>query len=259
MWFSLNAPEVNWEVGHVAGLPSIHGESLTDRAEFHVGDWLETDERSRARIEVGMIGQVDVEPGTRLRLIKATDTDHRIFLEKGAIVATIWAQPRLFFVQTPTVLATDLGCEYSMRVDESGEGFLEVRSGIVALAGEGRESTVHAGAACRTIPEIGPGTPFAISSSDLLQEALARFDCEPGASDALDIVLREARREDAISLWHLLTRVDEEECGRVFDRLAMLAPPPRKVLKDGVIAGDTDMLTRWAENLGVSHPGSDLR
>ena len=56
-----------------------------------------------------------------------------------------------------------------------------------------------------------------------------------------------------------MTPQERQLMAQLFDRLATLAPPPRKVAKDGVIAGDADMQTRWAENLGVSHPGSNLR
>lgn len=257
--FALSTMDVAWGVAQMEGLPHLRGEPFTGRADLRVGDWLETDEWSSVRIEVGMIGQIDVEPGTQLRLIEATDTDHRIFLESGTIHATIWATPRLFFVQTPHALATDLGCEYSLKVDHSGEGYLVVTSGSVVLTGRGREATVPAGTSCRILRHLGPGTPFALSSSVPLQDALARLDREPEANDALEVVLKEARREDALSLWHLLTRVCQEERGKVFDRLAQLAPPPRTVVKDEVLEGNAEMLSRWGESLGISHSGSELR
>ena len=39
-------------------------------------------------------------------------------------------------------------------------------------------------------------------------------------------------------MWHLLTRGSLEERGRVYDRLAALAPPPDGVTRELVLAGD---------------------
>ena len=72
----------------------------------------------------------------------------------------IWAPPRLFFVDTPAGVAADLGCAYTLEVDDHGDGLLHVTSGWVALQLKDRESMVPAGASCATRPGVGPGTPF---------------------------------------------------------------------------------------------------
>jgi hypothetical protein len=64
-------------------------------------------------------------------------------------------------------------------------------------------------------------------------------------------VLQNARAQDAVTLWHLLSRVEPgAERDRVFDRLAALVPPPDGVTRDGIRAGRRDMLDRWWERLG---------
>ena len=60
-----------------------------------------------------------------------------------------------------------------------------------------------------------------------------------------------ARREDALTLWHLLTRTSGEERGRVYDRLATLVPPPTGVTREGILAGNRQMLDLWWEALGL--------
>jgi hypothetical protein len=55
-----------------------------------------------------------------------------------------------------------------------------------------------------------------------------------------------ARSEDAISLWHLLSRVNASERGAVYDRLAILVPPPVDVTRAGALALDQKTLeTYW--------------
>ena len=55
---------------------------------------------------------------------------------------------------------------------------------------------------------------------------------------------------DALTLWHLLTRLTGAEREAVYDRMAALAPPPYGVTREGVLAGDHAMLERWWDALG---------
>jgi hypothetical protein len=82
-----------------------------------------------------------------------------------------------------------------------------------------------------------------------LQEALAAFDFSGGGSDALNIVLSEARVRDTLTLWHLLSRVDAVERPRVFDRIATLTPLPATVSRDKALQLDPQMLTHLRQEL----------
>jgi hypothetical protein len=62
---------------------------------------------------------------------------------------------------------------------------------------------------------------------------------------AVDSALAAARVDDALSLWHLLSRVAPDQRGWVYDRLAGLEPPPLGVTRDGVLALNRDMLDLW--------------
>lgn len=248
-WYSTRMSTEGWKVASIEGAPKVGSQRITDTGHLAVGEWLETDSNSRAKIDVGLIGQVEVEPNSKLKLVTAHVTEHRLALERGSMHATIWAPPRLFFVNTPSAEAVDYGCAYSLDVDHAGRSLLQVTAGWVALVLGGRESMVPAGAACETRPGIGPGTPYFVDASASLREALQRFDFEHGGSETLDIVLREAREEDALSLWYLLSRTREDDRTRVFDRLASLVPPPEGVTRDGLLQLDRKMLVQWKERI----------
>jgi hypothetical protein len=64
-------------------------------------------------------------------------------------------------------------------------------------------------------------------------------------------VLADARAKDTVTLWHLLSRVDGPLRGRVFDRLAQFVPPPSGVTREGVLAGQKQMLDDWWDTLGL--------
>ena len=81
-----------------------------------------------------------------MRLLETQPTEHRLELARGKMSARIWAPPRLFFVDTPSAVAADLGCAYTLEVDDQGASLLQVTSGWVALELKDRESMVPAGA-----------------------------------------------------------------------------------------------------------------
>ncbi len=250
-----------WEVARLAGEPKIGTRELGSvgkTGRLAVGQLLETDTVSRAQIKVGNIGQVEVEPNSRLRLVAARRTENRLALERGAIHAFIFAPPRLFFVDTPSSVAVDLGCAYSLQVDDKGAGLLRVTFGWVELQTRDRESLIPAGAAALTRPGVGPGTPYFEDASAAFKSALEKLDFEPADPQArvatLDVLLAEARPRDAFTLLNLLWRVRKDERARVYDRLAQLVPPPPGVDRAQALRGDGRVIGLWWDRMGVGHP-----
>lgn len=249
VWFYLAPPRAGWEVSSLAGAPLIDSERIGQKGRLTVGDWLETDKDSRVEIKVANIGEIEVDPNTRLRLVETRMTEHRLELQRGRLRAKIWAPPRLFFVNTPSAVAADLGCAYTLEVDDRERSLLHVTSGWVALETGARESFVPAGAVCETRPGVGPGTPYFEDAPAPLVAALTKFDFEHGGAESLDIVLSAARQRDTLTLWHLLSRVGETERARVYERLAALTPPPDGVTREGVLRLERGMLDKWKNRL----------
>ena len=229
--------------------------TMADRqSTLSVGHWLETGKNERATFSVANIGQVTVEPNTRLRLLNTRAGEHRLALARGTLRATIWAPPNQFFVETPSTLAVDLGCAYTLSVDDEGGGLVSVLVGWVGFKWRDRESFIPAGSSCPTRPRIGPGTPYNDRVSPAYREALATIDftpASPGASNALTRVLDESTERDEVTLWHLLTRVPRLERDRVFDRLSMFAAPPAGVTREGIRDGNKQMLDAWWDAFGL--------
>jgi hypothetical protein len=243
-----------WDVARIDGAPRIGSARIGDKGKLALGQWLETDSGSRARINVGTIGQVEIDPNTRVRLVQTKPTEHRLELARGRMSARIWAPPKLFFVDTPSGVAADLGCAYTLEVDDAGGSLLRVTSGWVALQLKDRESMVPAGAACATRPGIGPGTPYFEDASESFRAALSKLDFDPKAAPdlktgPLDVLLAEARVRDTLTLWHLLARLDSKDRARVFEAMAALVPPPDGVTRDGVLQLNEQMLQLWKDKL----------
>ena len=234
-----------WSVETLSGTPRAGNQIISENGKLSVGQFLETDANSRARVQVANIGQVEIAPNSRVQLIETRSTEHRISLERGSLQAKISAPPRLFIVDTPSAVAVDLGCEYTLEVDKDGNSKLHVTLGYVALERDGRESIVPAGAICYTRRGKGLGTPFSEDASAEFQKALVRFDFQNGGSDALRTIIKETNLYDVVTLWHLLARVPKNERGKVFDALAAQVPPPATVTREGVLKLNKKMLDQW--------------
>jgi ferric-dicitrate binding protein FerR (iron transport regulator) len=247
-----------WDVESVAGTPRVESGAFgknAGSAKLDVGQTLVTDSRSKANISIADIGTVNVEPNSRLRLVAGGSGYNRLALDRGTIHAYIWALPGVFTVDTPSALAVDLGCAYTLQVDDSGAGLLRTKLGWVGFKLEGHEAFIPAGAVCATRPKVGPGTPYFDDASASFRETLTKFDFAAGTQEErnaeLSKILAEARQRDALTVWHLLARADESERGSVYDRMATLVPPPAGVTRDGILHLDQKMLDQWWNQLGL--------
>jgi len=240
-----------WPVTSLTGTPSIDGRHITKTGCFEMGELLETDAASRVSIDIPKVGEVEVAPNSRVRLVTTSQSEHRMALERGKLHAFITAPPRLFFVDTPSAEAIDLGCEYTLEVDDAGIGLLRVTLGWVMLERDGRESYVPVGAACETRPGVGPGTPYFEDASMTLVGALSRYDFENGGDAALNVVLAEARKRDTFTLWHLLQRVDEPKSGKNRMHFDTLVGMPRCVTRKGIMHLNKEMLDCWKDELDL--------
>jgi hypothetical protein len=246
-----------WDVARLEGAPRVGSKAIRGNAavgKLGVGQILETDDSSRAAITFDETGRVEVERSSRLRLVTNGPGHKRLSLERGTIRATIWAPPGEFVVDTPSAVAVDLGCVYTLHVDDSGAGLLRTTMGWVGFKLGGHESFIPAGAVCATRPKIGPGTPYFEEAPPAFRDALSRFDFGENTpaerSALLGTILADARRDDALTLWHLLSRVSDADRPRVYDRLVALAPAPAGVAREGILSLDRQMLDSWWNSLG---------
>ncbi len=250
------ASRPGWDVAALEGAPVIGAHSIQGaKGKLEVGQLLVTNANSRATISVAEIGEIQVDPGTRVRLIQTMRDRKRIYLEEGTIHAAIWAPPGEFVVDTPSAVAVDLGCAYTLHVAPDGSGLLRTTLGWVGFHSNGHDSFIPAGAVCPTHRTTGPGIPYFEDATESFRNALAQLDfgtlSPESRTAALQTVLSQARKDDALTLWHLLSRTQGAEREKVFNRFAALIPPPNGVTREGILRLDQRQLDVWWNALGL--------
>jgi hypothetical protein len=236
-----HAGKTPWQAVRTAGSPMLNGRAVGDPADIYTGQKIETDATSRVEVRSEFIGQVDLEPNSELYVKESRENRQLLSLRHGVLHALIWAPPSQFAVDTPSARAVDLGCAYTLETQDDGDGLITVQRGWVAFDHARGESFIPADAACRVYARRGPGVPWFEDAPAALRDGLQRWERKP-VRESLQVVLAAARPHDALTLWHLLSRVPESERGEVFDRFAGVVKLPAEVQRAAVIAGDRHAL-----------------
>jgi hypothetical protein len=236
---------VSFALDEFTGMPRVGSMVAQKSPRLGVGEWLQTDAVSSARIEVADIGHVTVLPSSRVQLKSTGQNRHVLQLAVGRIDATIVAPARVFLVDIPAARAVDMGCQYSLNVSQDGSGLLRVTLGHVILEGKGFESDVVMFASCQTRAGVGPGTPYFDDASPRFVSELEKFDFDGGGAKSLAAVIAAAREKDALSLFHLFKRLRGEDKEAVFRKLVALKPLPESVTKEEIFSGNEAALLKW--------------
>ena len=212
-------------------------------ATWPVGHWIDTG-AGEEQLVAAEIGRVTVGPGSRVRLLRTGEAEHRLELAEGSLEAFIFAPPELFFVETPAATAVDMGCAYELDVAVDGSGTLRVTGGWVELAPKDQNrmpSRVPAGAVCRISAAEGPGVPRFEDAPAAFTDALEGLATNrPGA---LGEALAQARARDSLTLWHLIGRTEGAAREAVVDRLIALVPADAN--REGALELDGPAMDLW--------------
>lgn len=185
-------------------------------------------------IDLKEFGSVQVHEGAVLAVVRNTDEDIRLRLERGTIEAriTLAARPRLFQVETPATICVDLGCHYTLTVEPDGSTFVHVDQGEVAFVDGGRETWIPSDASCRAWPSRGSGTPrWNDTRPELLAaiDKLDRAEQRESSAAAQAVIQLCTQTRDALSLWHLTQESDRAVADAAWKTLIELAGTPEGV------------------------------
>jgi hypothetical protein len=242
------SPTQFWQVQKISGYPVIESQIITDQGILKIGERLVTDSESRARLKIGTFGEIDIEPQSEIKIIETKSSEYQLVLSKGKISVRTWAAPKLFSIETPSASVKDFGSIYYLSVDEKSITKLQVKTGWVLIEANNIKSLSGAASICYADKMIGCGAPFSIDASDAFQNALHKLNFENGGEVELEKVLSESRKEDLISLFHLLTRSQQMDRERIYNRITQLFVIPQSITRKGIIIGDQEMLGRlWTE------------
>lgn len=253
------APSIS--VRSTQGAPLVGLTRIRGLADMNAGEWLETDTRSQASIDVGHRLQLEIGPATRVSLLDLRDGMCRLALQRGTLRSNAMGPPRHVSIDTPSGVLIDLGSEYTVSIDDAGAGVLQVASGWMELDVGGRSVLIPQNASCKMNPSVGPGTPYFDDESQAFKTALSAVDfgsmSAPG-TDKLERLLSLANKHDALTLWNLFPRVNDQQRQALAAHLNEIAPIPSGVDLQAAIHLNPESLRLWFAEIisqeGLSGP-----
>jgi hypothetical protein len=209
-----------------------------DGQHLAAGSVVEREERCQLALG-DQLGTITLEPRSRFRVERLARDEARFALDHGQLTALVGykAKPRFFKVETPASTCVDLGCRYTLQVDDEGNAHVHVLTGAVSFEDRGREVYVPKGATCHSYKGLGAGIPRFedAKTPPALLAALDAFDRERNAEQrrklagcALDAmvkcVFQQEEHRDTLSAWHLLQDEDESIAHAASDALERVDP-----------------------------------
>lgn len=241
--------ETYWKVSNLQGAPTIGDVTMNTVDSIKEGQWIQTNGSSRAELIVADIGKIIIEPNSKIIFVKGTDGNNRILVEYGTINADMKSQPKTFFVEMPSAVASDLGGDYTLTIDSTGDGLVYVRSGKVQVESSGRDAIVPAGNLVMTRKDIGVGTPFNENSSPKFKNALFNFDFGKCSGSCVNVLLNSAKLSDAVSLVNLIPKISDEYKHEVYAKVSNFVPPPNVIKQDSIPYIDESQINEWVDKI----------
>lgn len=190
---------------------TMNGKTIAMNRVIHLSE--------KTELEVGHIGRVRFEAGSRFRILQSSPASEVMELLEGKFDAFIIADPYVFQVQTPTAKLDDLGCAYEVSVDKAGNGRVSVTSGWVRVNAQKQESLVRQGYEVDLVKGQAPSIPRRILLSST---------------------------KDPLQLLHRLWRESNpQKRAEAFDQLASIYPPPAGVTRERALAGDPKLVSDY--------------
>lgn len=240
-----------WKVSNLQGNPLIGDVAMSGNDSIREGQFIQTNNVSRAELVVANIGRIIIEPNTKVYFVKGSDGNNRINVEYGTINADMNSNGKTFFVEMPSAVATDNGGKYTMTIDSLGDGYVFVKSGKVDVESPNRAAIVPAGNIVLTKKNIGVGTPFNENSSPKFRNALFSYDFGKCNDACVTVLLNAAKISDAVTLVNLMPNVDKEYSDKVYSKLANFVPPPSNIHSDSIPFIDEKKLNEWIDKIQV--------
>lgn len=210
----------NWKLISLKGGAIVNG---VRTEKVNVGDWIQTDSVSSVILKIANVGDVSIEPNTKVRFIQSDNNVSRIEVLYGTVNTTT-SQADKFILQSSNMKVQDKGGSYSFKVDDKGNGVIYVNNGIANVESGNKSAVVTDGKFCLYKPEFGVGIPFRKDSKPEFQNALFNYDFNNGGMPSVYYAIANAMPEDYASLMNLIPRVDEKTKYLVLNKLNRLAP-----------------------------------
>ncbi len=243
-YFIFIAGSPNWKVSASEGSPLLNGKKLNSFSSLSEGDTLRTNLNSGASIKIKELGQIEIKPGTILQRLK---NNFGLKLDIGSIMINENQTSKLLTVIVPDAVIRDYypGSLYSINLNDTGTSVIFVKKSWLKISSGKTETFVTPGCYAQIIFGRGTGIPYRQNSSKDFIADLSRFSFNSYSTDLLNKILSESTFDNAISLWNIIRRINNQERLKVVNTLEKFAPLPAGTTDVEMVDLNEQAMLKW--------------
>ena len=234
-----------WEIMQFSGQPLIDNNKVTEGDVFSEKSAITTDNNSTVTISIPEVGRVMIDTSS---VVKRVGEGFTLEVEKGQIKKYEGNASDVLTVQTPLAVVKEFyeGSAFRLRIMDHNQAKINVESGWIVVEVKEFKSYIPKNYDCL----ISKGHYVLPYASDTNPELKSLYEGFSGVNDpSLGTIISMATRKDAITLWHLLQLISNENRFIVYDRLSEFIPVPNGVTKEGIQALNKNMLMQWRQEI----------
>jgi DNA-directed RNA polymerase specialized sigma24 family protein len=246
---NITSSSSDWPVSISSGTPFINEKPVEISGGLAIEDVITTDELSSAVIGIPEIGLVNISKNTKLTRIEPDLTlgmvGGRIYIEADNAIAKL-------NLKIPDAIVRELkpGTSYSVRVDDRKNSEIILEKGWLRVYAGDEEIVFPERYILNVYSNSGANVPYHITSSVEYIALLDEYLFGGKRDKALNKILSASTKNESISLWNLLSRVDVgHQVQNVYYKLLDIAPHSEKVTKADIMLLEPDALNTWLEEI----------
>lgn len=246
----LPAGQAGWKLQTVKGTVRIGKSNVSVGNVLSDSEKLVTGPGGSAQIEVPNFGLISLTQNSVVNKVNKNEIQFlqgKIYVNKNIGTSSLFSIV-CFGTKTKSLTSYD---SYNI-TNNLQTASLSVYSGLVEVSGNKFSAYVPAGFTCEINKRNGLGIPYSENASPYMIEALRNYTFR-GQQYAITQILSAAQKSDAVSLWHLLARVNAMYKTTIFNQLASYVTPPEGLTQNSSFSLASKQMLNWLGKITASH------
>jgi DNA-directed RNA polymerase specialized sigma24 family protein len=246
--FYLFSDTAQWKIVIKSGTPLLNNKIINGEANINIRDKVQTNEISKATLELPNVGTIVVFENTTLERL---DERYSAKLIGGKIIINTDGAKEFLRIKTSQAIINEfsLGANYILESDGDGYSKIELLDGWLQVIFREFEITFPREYNLKIFKGAGAGLPFHTSSNFEFITILERYMFGRRSDVSLDMIIESSSKKDAITLWNLFRIVEPEQRQVVYNKLYELFPDTGELDREDLLSLDEKVLYIWLEQI----------
>ncbi len=248
VYLYLFSDTAQWTIVIKAGTPQLNHQNITDKTDFNTGDVLQTNDDSKATLELPNVGTVEVFEST---LIERLNESYSAKLISGKLIINTDGSKEFLSIKSSQAIINEfnLGSNYILESDGDGYSKIELIDGWLKVTSRENEFIFPYEYNLKIFKGAGAGLPYHSSSSFEFISLLEQYVFGRQSDITLDKIIELSSEQDIITIWNLFRIVGPGQRQVVYDKIYEIFPDTGELNQEKIFSLDESILYVWLEKI----------